>query len=457
MPPGRPTSRSILRELFSLAAPVIGLNLLVVTTLVVDTAMCGRLPNAETALTALSFAVQIVFLLLVAMIGMTVGTVALISRAHGGGDTERVNHVLAQSTQLTVLLGLVAAVLGNLLAGPALHALGASDEVVESGLRYLRPLLSGTVFYYLTILYAAVFRGVGNTRVPFLCALGANLLNLFLDYTLILGNLGFPALGVQGAAIATVAAQIVNTGLLIWVIRSLRVQGLSWSFRPRAIDRPLALELYRVGAPAALDLVILNASFLSIVAMLGHIDEVAVAAHGVGLRIQSLAFVPGLGVSQATAALVGQALGAGEIERTRRITRASLLLCTAIMSALAAAIVVAAYPIVSAFDVAAGTELEAYSVQWMRLLGYGMPWTGVHIALFGLLQGAGATRTTLRISATATLLQIPLGAILGFPLGLGAFGIWLSFPISFLLRAILGALAYRRGKWAVAGLRAAEE
>ena len=107
--------RSIVARLWSLSLPVIGLNVLNVLALAVDTAMCGRLPEHEAALTGLGFATQIVFLLLVAMLGLVVGAAALVSRAHGAGDVERVEHVLLQSTQLTVLLGLGAGVSGTAL------------------------------------------------------------------------------------------------------------------------------------------------------------------------------------------------------------------------------------------------------------------------------------------------------------------------------------------------------
>ena len=203
-------SRSIPRRLFSLSWPVIGLNVLNVLSLAVDTAMCGRLPNAPQALEALGFSTQVVFLLMVAMMGLTVGTVAFVSRAHGADDEARVNHLLHQSTQLTVLVALGVAVVGNLFADDILRLLGASEAVVGLGLDYLRPLLTFTVFYYLNLLYAAALRSVGNTRLPFLVALFANGLNVVFNYGLILGNLGLPALGVQGAALGTVASQAIG-------------------------------------------------------------------------------------------------------------------------------------------------------------------------------------------------------------------------------------------------------
>ncbi|MEO8703351.1 MAG: MATE family efflux transporter [Kofleriaceae bacterium] len=444
---------AIPRQLFSLAMPIIGINVLNVMMLAVDSALCGRLPDSDTALAALGYSVQIIFLLMVVMLGLMVGTVALVARAYGGKAMDRVNLLLAQSTQLTVLVGLVIGVLGALLSGPILEMLGASDKVVAVGVQYLRPLMLGTPFFYLALLYAGVLRGVGNTRLPFLCALLANVINAVLNYGLVLGNLGMPALGVTGSAIGTVCAQVANTLALIYILRSGRIPNVRLSLRPRPIDRKLAIDLFRVGWPAAADLLVLNAGFLTAIGLLGRIDVITVAAHGLGLRVQALAFVPGIGVSQATGAMVGQALGAGDPDRARRIARASMVLCAAIMCSLAIILVVAAYPLVRIFDVKSGTDLEYYSVMWMYLLAVTMLPSAFHIALVGVLQGSGATRTSLWINIVTTIaIQIPLAWILGFGCELGPFGIWLSFPLSFVGKAAGAYWAIRRGTWAKTGV-----
>lgn len=447
-------SPSIARQLFRLSAPIIGINVLNVLMLAVDSAVCGRLPDAENALAALGFATQVVFLLMVAMLGLLVGTVALVARAYGAGDADRVNHLLVQSTMLTAIVGVGVGLLGAVLAGPILGVLGASPPVVELGVAYLRPLMVGTPFFYLALLYAGVLRGVGNTRLPFLCALGANVVNFVLVFGLVLGKLGMPALGVRGAAYGTVIAQLVNVTALVLVLRRGAVANLVLPLRIRRIDRTLAADLLRIGWPAALDMLILNAGFLTALGMLGRIDEVTVAAHGLGLRVQALAFVPGLGIAQATSAMVGQALGAGNIDRARQITRASVLLCTALMSALALVLFLAAHPLVQLFDVAADTPLETYAVEWLRILGFAMAPAGINIALIGLLQGAGATRLSLRINIWSTLaIQVPLAWLLGFAFELGATGVWMSFPLAFLAKVALCYGAYRQEKWAVTGVR----
>jgi putative MATE family efflux protein len=422
--------------------------------LAVDSALCGRLPESEQALAALGFALQVIFLLMVAMLGLLVGTVALVARAYGGGDTNRLEHLLVQSTQLTVLVGVVVGVAGALTARHVLLILGASPEVAALGADYLRPLMLGTPFFYLSLLYAGILRGVGNTKLPFLCALGANVVNAVLNYGLILGNWGMPALGVTGSAIGTVIAQFLNVVALVVILRRGAVPNLKLPLKLRKIDRGLAVELYKIGWPAALDMLVLNAGFLTAIAMLGRISEVTVAAHGLGLRVQSLAFVPGLGIAQATAAMVGQALGAGNADRARSVARASIGLCLALMTALAILIVLAAYPLVHIFDVAPGSALESECVEWMYILALAMPAGAVNISMTGLLQGSGATRTSLRINIWSTIaIQIPLAIFLGFGLGLEETGVWLSFPLAFVAKSTLNYISYRQGKWAVTGVR----
>ncbi len=442
-----PSSTDIPRRLVSLALPVIGLNVLNVLALTVDTIMLGHIPDADVALTGLGFAVQILFLLMVAMLGLTVGTVALVARAHGARQPQEVKHIVAQSVQLTVLLGAIVAVVGNLLAEPLLVVLGAGPQSVGAGLDYLRILLAGVVFNYLNILLIAVMRGVGNTRLAFYVALLMNLINAGLNYGLILGRYGLPALGIQGAAIGTLCAQAFAVTAMILLIRQGRVEGLALSLRPRPLDMALARRLVSIGTPAALDMVVFNAGFLSIIGMLGRIDEIAVAAHGIGLRVQALAFVPGMSIGQATAAMVGNALGAKNPDEARAVARSAMVLCAVIMTALGMVFIGGASPMLGLFDIQPGTPLAGYSVTWIRLLGVCMPLVSLYIALSGVFQGSGKTRIPLRINLIATLAQIPLSALFGFVLGLGTFGVWLAFPVAVGMKSMLGAVAYRRGLW----------
>lgn len=162
-----------------------------------------------------------------------------------------------------------------------------------------------------------------------------------------------------------------------------------------------------------------------------------------------------MSIAQATGALVGNALEAGLVDEAKRVLKASIWACVVVMGGLGLLFIVGASPIVVLFNVQSGSELHGYAVSWMWLLGFSMPVVGVYISLRGLLSGAGATRTTLRINLWSTLLmQIPGSYVLGFPLGLSAWGIWFAFPLSFVLKALWAAWEVRRGRWAKIGLRA---
>ena len=379
-------------------------------------------------------------------LGLAVGAVAMVSRAHGAGDPERVERVFGQAMLLAIGLGVLVGVFGNLAAPLLLDLLGAEEAGREAGLLYLRPLLAGSPFTYLSLMLAAVLRGVGNTRLALWSAIVSNTVNFVANYGLILGNFGLPALGIQGAAIGTVLAQVVSCAMLLGFVARGAMPMLSLPRRWPGLD--MTGTLVRIGAPAAMDMLVLNAGFLTIIGLLGRIDPLAVAAHGVGLRIQALAFVPGMAISQATGALVGQALGKRDLEEAGRVVRSSIALCFGVMTLLGFGILFLIDPLLLGFAVDPHGALGGYARTWMTQLGLCMPVVGVYIAYVGTFQGAGATRTSLRINAVATLLvQIPLSWILGFPLGLGALGVWLAFPLSFVVKAIWGTFAYRRGDW----------
>lgn len=437
---------SVLRELVNLAWPVIGLNVLAVLSLAVDTAMIGRTDQAEAALTGLGFAVQTIFLLMVAMMGLAVGAVAMVSRAHGARDPERARFVVEQSIVVALLLGLLTAVLGNLLAPPFIAMLGGTGEDGAQALLYLRPLLLFSPFNYLSILFTAVLRGVGNTRLPFRVALASNLVNLLCNYVLIFGKLGFPALGMLGAALGTGISQIFSVVVVGTLLVSARVPALLLKARLVRPQLAFTRELFRIGAPAALDMVVLNAGMLSIIGMVGRIDPLAVAAHGMGLRIQALAFVPGMSIAQAIAALTGQALGARDPERVRSVLRNGIGLCVAIMTAMGVLLALNAHSIVRVFDLVPDSPLGVYTQTWMRILGFTMTPVGFFLGLTGYFQGSGQTRVPLMINTLSTFLVLmPLSWILGFGLDLGVAGVWAGLPLSFVAKAGLAGWIYRRG------------
>jgi putative MATE family efflux protein len=447
---------SIARRLFGIAVPMMGVNALMFTGYIVDQVLCGLLPNSTAVLGGIAFADQVLALLYLLMFGLSVGTVSLISRAHGANDPARVNHVLRQSTTLTTLIGSAIAVVLLIVDRPLLVLLGAKDDMLDAALAYLDPMLVATPLQFLIVLYNAALRGVGNTRLAFTATLPAQVVNILLTWVLVLGPLGTPSLGVRGAAIGSVVGFIVNLALLIAPLASGRIATIRLPLRIERLERNAAKDILRIGLPASIEMALNIGSFTLLVAFLARIDRLTVAAHGVGMRIQRLTLVVGGCVSQATAALIGMALGRGSVEQAKKIVKIALGLSVSIMGSIALALVLAASPITGLFSIAPDSELHHYSVMCIRLLGSYLFLSTLHITLLALQQGAGNTRTTMKITMISQAIQIPSAVILAFPLGFGAFGVWLSLSVGMVVKDVLDVIAYRSGGWAIRGVRAAK-
>lgn len=449
--PSPPTS--MMGPLVKLALPMVGITLLQVSMYFVDMAVCARLPAAGAQLAGLAISFQLLFLLQVAINGLLIGSVVMVARAKGAGDVARIETVTNQALTFVLAVSVVITLLGSVAAEPILVALGARGPVLAAALEYLRPLFYGVVFTYVCTLFGALFNGLRDTRTPFIAALVANALNAVLGIGLVLGKFGLPALGITGAALATVIASAFNAVQLFLALRRKAIPGLRFA-RWRDIDWGLARQVLKIGAPAALHLLVLNAHGLSMVAMIAHFDQISIAAHGVGIRVQTFVFLPGVAIMNTASAMIGRALGGGDAAQARRITRDAVVLSLVCMTALGGAAILAEGPIFAFLGVAADSTLGELSSDWIRIVGLGAIPAAVHVGYASALQGSGASGTNLLVTLAAVALQIPLAWVLGYHAGYGAHGVWMALLVSYVLRACFAALAYRLGRWAIVGVDA---
>jgi MATE family multidrug resistance protein len=439
-----------------MALPMMGSSLAEIAMIVVDGVMCGHIDDHGQSLTALGYTVQIWFILLAPASALAVGTVALVSRAHGAGETDRLNRTVAQSAQVAALIGVLVAVAGITLGPTLLRALGASPTIEALGTRYLRTLMLGVpaMFLYEGCVGAAL-RSVGNTRLPFVCGIAGNVVNLVLAYALIFGHLGMPRLGIAGAGIATAIASYAGVALLVVASRARAIGGLVLRLRVVGIDREVGRELVRVGLPSLVELLTFYGAMTALIWILARVDETSVAAHAIGARLANLFMVPMSGIAGATAALVGQALGAGSVDRAKAIYRTASRVVLVTATPIAVATFLCAPAIAGVYDVVPGSSLEHLTVQWLHIVAIAMIPQGVMKALEGLLFGAGATRTVMRINLWSNLgLRLVLAIGLGLGTSLGAVGVWVSWPVVLVVQVPLAYIAYRRGRWAVTGVTA---
>ena len=433
-------------SVFNLAWPIMVSNLLQTLTTTVDVIMVGSLgAEAPAAVAAVGFGGQFVFLFFSVMISVSAGTIALVARAMGAQDLAQANHILKQSLVLGAILSLPLTLVGLLFAEPILAGFGAAPDVVDLGGAYIRIISLVVFFQFIGFLGSAALRGVGDTVTPLWIGVLVNVVNFAINVNLIFGNAFVPRLGVPGAAIGTSISYIVGALVLVGIFLRGK-HKLMLNLRGTWVHMDTVKRIFRIGWPAALEQILLQLAFLIWVGMVVVFGTEVLAAHQIGLRIQSFAFMPGFGFAIAATALVGQNLGARAPEAAEKSGWEAAKLSVAVMSLTALGIFLLAEPIARAFI--GDPSVVAFSVTFIRIHAVSIPAVGVFFAIDGALRGAGDTRFPLLTSLSGIyIVRIPLSIVFGFILGLGIVGVWIPLVIEYWYRAAVISNHFRRGKW----------
>lgn len=444
-----------LRPVWRLSLPVILANLLQSLVNVVDVFMAGRLGPIEIAAVGMGNSVRMLFM--VGIMAVTAGTMALAAQAKGAGDRQGLSQVARQSLSLAVLLALVLSLLGFVLAEPVLGFLNSDGDprAVELGTNYLHILFAGTVLLVLNLTINALMQGAGDTLTPLYITGGINLANILFNYLFMFGPGPLPALGVPGAALGTVAARLigVTAGLLIFYSGRNVVRILPGSYRP---DLGSFREILSIGIPSGLQGIVRNSAQVVVVRL---VTSTAAGTYGatalaIGLQAESLAFMPGLAISVAATSLVGQSLGAWQLDTARQRGDAALLLGMAVMTLIGIPLFLFAPALVRLFEPTAHPVVLSAGTSYLRINALTQPILAVAMVCNGALRGAGDTRPGLVGTTIGRLLVVlPLGWLLAFPAGLGVEGVWWALAAGTAIQAAWVWLRWRGERWPQVGLR----
>ncbi len=431
------------RTIFHLAWPVILANFLQTFTTTVDVLMVGRL--GPIAVAALALGSQLLFLAFSTMLALSAGTVAVVARHIGAEEPQEASQALKASLVLGVVLSIPVTLVGIGLSEEMIRIFRPEEAVVELGAVYISTVFLGIPFLFLSFLSAAALRGAGDMKTPLYVGGLVNLINFIVNYTLIFGNFGFPALGVQGAAVGTATSYGVGSVLYMTLFlrgkRSLRlrVPGPLW-------NREMIRRVLRVGSPAALEQVSLQIGFTVWVFFIVGFGTAALAAHQIGARIQFLIFLPGLGYAMAATTLVGQSLGAKDPLQAEKSGWESVKLAVLTMGALAVITFAFAEQLAGLFI--DDSEVIGLAAVWIRLYSIGIPAFGLFFTVSGALRGAGDTRWPLYTSTMGVLaIRLPLSYFLGYLTPLALLGVWTSMVLEYYIRAAIIVARYNTGAW----------
>ena len=442
------TEGSLPRALIALAAPLLVQNLVQVVQQVIDLFWLGRL--SSTAVAAVGLALPVVALAFALVITAPfVGTQILVSQRVGGDDTSGARRAAFTGLWLAVGLAVVGGGLLALGARPLTNLLtlarpGTGGAVTSLAATYLAVLAVGLPLAGASDAIEATFIGWGDSRAPLYVSIATVGTNLALDPVLIFGWGPAPTLGVQGAALATVAG--FGAGLLLAAALALGGRnGWMYSRATAVVDLDELRELLDVGAPVAGQGAVRQVVRVLVVSVAFAAGGAAgLAAYSVGARIAAIAFVPAIGLQQAAQSVVGQNLGAESPARARRATYLGAGIAAGGLAVVGVVQWLAPVSIATAFAPALTDRALELTVEYLRILAYGYPAIGAAYLFEAGFNGARRTRT----SFVATLLQfwavrLPIAAGAGVLLGVGVVAVFWAVTISNIVAAVGLGVYYR--------------
>ena len=434
------------RTIIGLALPSVMESVLTTMVYFVDTILIAHL-NEPVALAAVGLSSTLMWAADGLFQAISISASAMVARFWGQRDFEAARQVAGQALIMSVL---VAVLLMSLLipaARPFLRLMDAEAAVVESGTQYLHILLATSVISFPLSVANSIMRATGDTQRPMYITGLMNVCNVGAAYVLIFGLWGIPRMGVRGAALATSLARTLGGGIAVGMLFSNKTPIRLRLAHLRRLDLALVWRIVRISLPNIGETLISRLGFILYNRILSALGTVAVAAHQIALRVESLAFMPAWGMATAAAALVGQALGAHMEDVAERGIRRTLLLGNGMMALLGGAFLAFAPFIVSLFGVRnvvmADMAITVVRISALEIFGL----CSVMI-LGGCLRGAGDTRTPMIVTTAGTFLfRVPITYLFALALDGGLRGLWLGTAVDWGMRALIMFVLYRRGKW----------
>lgn len=424
------------RTIARFALPAVASSLLMTLFFSVDTYWIGTRVG-PTALAAASTAVFWIWLLVSVAEMVNVGLTAVASRRHGAGRGDEAARIAGDALLLSLGLGTLCAVVGLPLLPKMFAVMQVPPEVAALGTRYLGTYLLGAPLIFGFFAIDAAFRAAGDTRTPFLLLSASVGVTLVLDPLLIVGWGPVPALGMTGAAIATVSTRAVAFALGLLLVGR---RGVLRIGRP---DWRTMLLVCRIGLPTAATGVMFSLIYVAITRTATQFGTPALAALGIGHRVESWLFMIGVGFGAATAAIVGQNLGAGRPDRARQAGWISVGFCT--VFGVVACVVELLWPEWFAGIFSDDPAVIAEAAKYLRIAAIAQLGICAEIVLEGALGGAGYTLAPMLTSTVFTAARIPIA--IWASATYGSAGLWWTISITAILRALGMVAIWHWGRW----------
>ncbi len=439
MPGIRIRGKGSYTEIWLLAYPAIIMMISHTVMTTIDTLMVSRLGTVE--LGAVSLGGILVWTFYSLFNGLIQSTNTFVAQYFGAGEKEECARFTYQGIFLALISGIILYSLSH--TGRFLfEVMGPSEQVQVKGNGYLRISMIGGGFFLVYLTLSCFFRGIGDTKTPMKVAIVANIVNVFGDYLLIFGKFGFPRMEVEGAAVATVSSSLV--GALIFLVLFLRKRyDQEYRTRSTASFSPDRMwRMIKIGMPTGVQYLLDMASFLVFSAFIGRMGDSQLAANHIVIRIMSFSFMPCWGISIAATSLVGQYIGAKDIETAEMSGYNAIRIGVLYTAIIGATFLLFSESLVRIFS--SDTAVVGFGRNIIVMAAFFQVFDGIGMIASGSLRGAGDTRWPMvAMILCSWLLFIPLMYLFGGVLGGGVTGAWIGGTIYI---STLGAALFVRFK-----------
>lgn len=443
------------KRLMVLAWPAILEQLLITAVNYVDTAMVGKLGHQATAAVAINIPVTWVVNGLV--MGISTGFSVQAAHGVGAGNVERVRSVIRQSVMAVCLSGAVFTALGVFLSPSIPGWLGADQGILRDARRYLMVYMCFVTMVIATGVFSAIYRCMGNTKLPMQVNTFANLLNIVLNFFLIYDtrnvviggvDITVPGMGwgVGGAAAATAVSLSLSSFILAAGFYTRKdCFRVRWkeSYRP---DGEIIKNAVHFGLPLALERLAMSSGQVLMTKVVSALGTVSLAANQVAVTAEAICYLPAHGVAHAATSLVGQSLGAGKKEEAGEYGKASVL------SGFSLACCTALY-LVAAADFMAGlfvdsVEASALAAAMLKIVAVSEPFLCTYLVSGGVLRGAGDSKYPMVVSLIGMwAIRLPVAPVLALRFGMGLSGVWWAMVLDQIAKGLMCIWHVRGGKW----------
>ena len=432
------------RSNLALAFPIVLTQLGQILTQVADNLMVGQYggDNPE-PLAAVSFGGMVFFILFIATIGVAMGMTPLIGELYVQGDRKRSSALLQNGMVFYLLLGIMITVL-QYATTPLLYHLGQAEELVDMAIPYYRMLSLSMPFMMIFFSFKQFLEGVGNTRAELYVTIVANICNCFLNWVFIYGHLGFAEMGTEGAGLATLVARISAPILIFsyFVYYPCYRQYLR-DFSMRHFSRQSVRRLLQIGLPISMQMFLESSAFVGIGIMMGWFGKEAMSANQISITLGNCAFMIVISIGAATTIRVSHCFGRRDIGQLALAAKASYHLVLVWNTFAALFFITLRHIIPTMFTT--NTEVIAIASDLLIFASLYQLSDGLQNVSVGILRGLQDVKIIMPIAFISYwLLNLPLGYLLAFTLGMGPSGLYLSFFFGLTAAALLMILRIRR-------------